>query len=281
MQAIWQDYLTELRQPALLGPGKNSELPPRLRQVLHFLFTTLRFLAFYLVFKPISWLTFKLTCDLHIRGLENIPPAGGCIGTWNHLSNLDSMVGTLVSPRPPLVMTKAEYFKTPVLGGVVALAGGFPVHRGEADRQAIRTALSAVKRGQLLGIFPEGTRSKTYQLQPGHPGAALIASTSDVPVIPIAVWGSENIMRRVKWGFLKHPRVEVRCGKPYRLKEYAVEFANAHQISPTGKRGRHDNLEYMSDIMMLKLAELLPPEYRGDFTVENIAARYAKTTVEA
>ena len=279
MQAIWHDYLTELRETPLLGPGRNAALSPRLRQVLHFLFTTLRYISFYFFFKPIAWSITTLISDFRVEGLENIPKKDGVMGTWNHLSNMDAIIGTRVTPRPPFVMTKTEYFKTPLMGGVVSLVGAFPVKRGEPDRQAIKTALTALKRGQLVGIFPEGTRSKTYQLQAGHPGAALIAQMADCQIVPIAIAGSENYMRRHKWGFLRRPLVKVRCGKPYRLKEAAAEFAATYNIAPTGKRGRHDSLELLSDILMLKIAELLPEEYQGEFTPEKVAARHTKTSV--
>lgn len=274
MRLIWQDYLTELKEPALIGPGLNKRLPGGVRFILHCLFTTLRFISLYFFFKPLAWLILHAISDFKVRGLENLPGEGGYIGTWNHLSNFDPMIGTLCTPRPPYVMTKAEYFKTPILGGVASILGGFPVRRGEADRQAVKTALAVVKRKQLLGIYPEGTRSKTYQLQDPHPGAAMIASSSSAIVIPLAVWGTENIMRRKKFGFLRRPAVEVSMGRPYNLKETAAAFALAHELPAGGKRGRHENLEFLSDIMMLKIAEQLPAEYRGHFTPEAIAGRY-------
>jgi 1-acyl-sn-glycerol-3-phosphate acyltransferase len=274
VRLIWQDYLTELKEPALIGPGVNSRLPGPLRRVLHWLFTSLRYLGLYFFFKPLAWLILHAISDFKVRGLENLPQEGGFVGTWNHLSNFDPMVGTLCTPRPPFVMTKAEYFKTPILGGVAWLLGGFPVRRGEADRQAVRTALAVVKRKQLLGIYPEGTRSKTYQLQDPQPGAAMIASSSGAVVLPLALWGTENIMRRKKFGFLLRPRIEVSIGSPYNLKETAAAFALEHGLAPGGKRGRHEDLEFLSDIMMLKIAEQLPAEYRGHFTPQAIADRY-------
>ncbi len=274
MRLIWHDYLNELRGPALIGPGLNTRLPGWLRPVLHYLFTTLRYVSIYFFFKPLAWLILHTISDLKVRGLENLPTEGGYVGTWNHLSNFDPMVGTLCSPRPPYVMTKAEYFKTPILGGVASILGGFPVRRGEADRQAVKTALAVVKRKQLLGIYPEGTRSKTYQLQEAHPGAAMISSSSSATVIPIGLCGTENIMRRKKFGFLKRPRIEVSIGPAYNLKETAAAFALEHGLVAGGKRGRHEDLEFLSDVMMLKIAEQLPTEYRGHFTPESIAERY-------
>ncbi len=270
----WQEYLTDLKSPALVGPGLRSGLPPRLRNILHVAFTTLRYISFYLFFRPMAWLIIHAMCDLHLQGRENLPRKGqNGVCTPNHLSQLDPMIAVIYTPRPIYVMVKAEYFSTPLLGGTVMLLGGFPVRRGEADRQAIKTALGAVKQGNLLCIFPEGTRSKSYTLQPGHPGAALIAATSDTLVWPVGIWGSENIARRHKLGFLRRPRVELVIGKPYNLKEEAAAFASTHGLEPTNKRGRED-LDLLSEVMMLKIAELLPPEYQGEFTPENVVTRY-------
>ncbi len=272
---IWRAYLSELKSTPVIGPGTRDKLPPRLRQFLHFLFISFRYLGFYLIFKPIAWLIIAPTINLVVHGRENIPQdSDGIINTCNHLSNYDPLIAAFVAPRPVNAMTKIEYFQTPILGGIVIALGGFPVRRGEADRQALKSALAVLKLGGLLAVYPEGTRSKTFTLQPGHAGAALIASTADVSVLPTAIWGTENIMRRKKWGFLHRPRVDFAIGAAYPLKEAAATFAAAHDLTSSGKRGRHGDLDFMSDFMMLKIAELLPPEYRGEFTPEGIIARY-------
>jgi len=275
MKDLWCDYLEELKYPALIGPGLRENLPSRLRRILHVFFITFRYIGFYLLFKPIASLIAYGVTDFHVHNRENLPRTGAFIGTLNHLSNFDPMLGALQSTRPLFAMTKSEYFSTPILGGIVIALGGFPVRRGEADRQAVRTALAIVKRGGITSIFPEGTRSKTFMLQDGHPGAALIAATSDVPVVPNALWGTENIMRRDKLGFLKRPRVDFMVGKPYNLKETAAEFAATYQLDTGDKRSkRHSDLDLLSDIMMLKMAELLPPQYQGEFTPAGVVARF-------
>lgn len=282
MKQVWQAYLTELKGPALVGPGLRTNLPANLRQSLHVLFITFRYLGFYLLYKPIGYLIVFLTADLRVRGRENIPSTGGFVGTVNHLSNYDPLIGGLMSYRPLYAMVKTEYFTTPILGGIVIALGGFPVRRGEADRQAVRTAVAIVKRNGILSIFPEGTRSKTFTLQEGHSGAALIAATSDATVLPVAIAGTENIMRRRKWGFLHRPRIDFVIGKPYNLKAEAQVFAAAHDLAynSDGKRSRHNDLEFMSDIMMLKIAELLPSEYRGEFTLDGVIKRYQARAIQ-
>lgn len=283
-KVVWREYRKEMYAPPLIGPGLREDLAPGLKRLLHRAFITFRYVGFYLLFFPISWTLINLVCKFKVRGAENVPEEGGFMGSCNHLSNFDPMIGALFVRRPCFAMVKAEYFKTPILGGIVIALGGFPVRRGEADRQAIKTALAIVKRGGILCMFPEGTRSKTFKLQPGHPGAALVASSSNVKIVPGAIFGTENIMRRQKLGFLRRPRVELVIGQPYNLKEAAAAFATAHNLlaenESGGKRSRHEDLEFMSDIMMLKIAEQLPVEYRGEFTPEGVAARYKTRQAE-
>lgn len=270
-----REYLKELKDPPMIGPGLHTPWSPKARQVAHVLFTTLRYLSFYLFFRPLAWLICNAIADLRMQGKEYIPHSGeGGLATSNHLSMLDPVVTTVFTPRPVYVMVKAEYFKTLLMGGAVSLMGGFPVRRGEADRQAVKTALSVARRGGLIAIYPEGTRSKTFKLQEGHPGAALVASSNDVQIWPMGIWGSENIMRRNKLGLLSRPRVNFVIGKPYKLKEEATAFATTHNLPATGKRGKHDDLDFLSDILMLKIADLLPSEYRGEFNPENVVTRY-------
>jgi 1-acyl-sn-glycerol-3-phosphate acyltransferase len=271
---VWREYRRELYEPPLIGPGLRDNLPLGVRKILHYLFTTFRYAGFYLIFKPIAWLLINGSCNFKVRGTENIPQEGSFLGTCNHLSNFDPLIGAYWLPRPTFTMVKSEYFKTPILGGIVTALGGFPVRRGEADRQAIRTALEVLKRGYIMCIFPEGTRSKTFRLQEGHPGAALIASNSNTLVLPGSIVGTENIMRRRKFGFLRRPQVELIIGKPYDLKEAAAEFAATHNLEFGGKRNRHNDLEFYSDIMLLKIAENLPSEYQGEFTPEGVVARF-------
>ncbi len=272
MYIAWREYLVELREEPLIGPGLRQDWPPLLRRTLHFLFMTLHYAGFYLLQKPLCWLIIRATMRLERRGRQNMPARAQFIGTSNHLSSFDIILGAAVTSRPLYVMAKAEYFKTPIFGGLATAMGGFPVRRGEADRYAFKVATNVLKRGLTLALYPEGTRSKTYKLQPGQPGAALFAATSNVPVLPTAVWGSENIARRSKWGFLNRPPVVISFGPIYNLKEEATAFAQAHRL--TLIPGKRDDYDFLSDFMMLKIADLLPESYRGEFTPEGLVARF-------
>ena len=95
-------------------------------------------------------------------------------------------------------MAKAELFKIPVVGHVIALSGAFPVHRDKTDRIAIRTALRLLKEGQVVGIFPEGTRSHSGEMLKPHLGAAMLALKSGAPILPVALSGTRGVWGKVK-----------------------------------------------------------------------------------
>jgi 1-acyl-sn-glycerol-3-phosphate acyltransferase len=126
----------------------------------------------------------------------------------NHVSLLDPpLVGT-ASSRPVNFMAKEELFTFP-LGPIYKSLGAFPVKRGASDRQAIKTALGLLKNKQVLGIFPEGTRSRNGKLGPAEPGALTFAYKTGAAVVPTAVIGSNLAMRKTTW-----PKIKVIFGQP-------------------------------------------------------------------
>jgi 1-acyl-sn-glycerol-3-phosphate acyltransferase len=135
---------------------------------------------------------------LDIEGTEHIPEKSGAIVAGNHSSWSDPLVLAAAIRRPLHFMAKAELFKKPALAWLFSSINAFPVHREQADRQAIRTSQDKVSAGHLLGMFPEGTRNKTEgDLLPLKGGVALIAIKSGVPVIPVMVsQGKRRGLRR-------------------------------------------------------------------------------------
>lgn len=151
--------------------------------------------AFLIVF-------FGLVKRLKRFGAENIPATGPVLIVSNHLSNWDPpFVGTTSRPRRVYFMAKSELFKFTPLGWLIGKVGAFPVERGGADRDAIRTAREVLRRGEALVMFPEGTRSLSGNLRPFFPGAALMAFEPGVQVIPAAIWGSQHRFGPVTVGF--------------------------------------------------------------------------------
>lgn len=133
----------------------------------------------------------KACWGLDIIGLENVPAEGGAIVAGNHTTWFDPVAIAVAIKRPVHFMAKAELFSIPVFGWLIRKAYVFPVKRGLADRDAIRTAQERVGNGHLLGIFPEGTRNRSDEgeLLPLQGGAAMISLKTGIPIIPVVVTG--------------------------------------------------------------------------------------------
>jgi 1-acyl-sn-glycerol-3-phosphate acyltransferase len=143
-------------------------------------------------------------------------------------------------------MAKEESFHGK-FGWLVRFLGAFPVKRGEGDRQAIRTATTQLKQKKVFIIFPEGTRSKTHTLGQAHAGLGLIALRAGVPVLPVAIYGSENALKK----FGAH--VTITYGEPILLK-------------PKGNKITREDIADATDVVMRRIAEMLPERYRGVYS---------------
>jgi len=154
---------------------------------------------------PPVWLIFRL----RVSGKEHIPREGGFVLSANHLSNLDPWpLGLPLFPHRQIrFMAKAELFRWP-LGPVIKAGGAFRVRRGLGDAEAIETAVQLAREGEVVAIFPEGTRrkkglKKTRQARP-HTGAVRVAMEAGVPLVPAALAGTDHLSRlgplRVAYG---------------------------------------------------------------------------------
>ena len=165
---------------------------------------------FYKIFKGLCRLWFGLIFRTRVIGLENIPKTGAFILAANHVSNWDPpFLGTFIA-REVNYMGKEELFKNPVMAWACRNLHVFPVRRGAADKTAIKTAVKLLREGKCLGIFPEGTRSKTGRLGKAESGVSLIAALTKAPIIPAAIVDTEKIFSRAT--FL--PRLTVVYGTP-------------------------------------------------------------------
>lgn len=140
---------------------------------------------------------FRIFYPWRVIGRENIPAEGPVIICSNHISNWDPPLLGSPLTRQVHFMAKDDLFKIPVLNWLITQFGAFPVKRGGGDRAAIRATLDLLKNGKILGIFPEGTRSKNGQLGEGKSGTALFALRSDAVVIPVAIIGPYKLFRPV------------------------------------------------------------------------------------
>ncbi len=204
--------------------------------------------GFYAFARVVVGALIPLIAKLRTEGLENIPKEGPFILASDHISWFDIPLVSVRVPRITHYMAKIELFGVPVLGGILRWLGAFPVRRGEGDREALRTAQRVLHEGHLLIIFPEGHRSGGHLIE-GKSGTALIALRAEVPVVPVAVYGTEQILKGPRIGPFA-PRITVRYGKPFRLQP------------ETGRHTRDDVVNGINEIM-LQIADLMPPEYRG------------------
>jgi 1-acyl-sn-glycerol-3-phosphate acyltransferase len=131
---------------------------------------------------------------LRVAGGSNLPSSGPAVLASNHDSLLDIPCLVVASPRPVWFMAKVELFRGPLASRLLLAGGGFPVRRGGRDLGAVRTALEVVRRGRLLGMYPEGTRAA--HLQDFLPGAAWLALATGAPLIPVGISGTAEAMPR-------------------------------------------------------------------------------------
>jgi 1-acyl-sn-glycerol-3-phosphate acyltransferase len=196
---------------------------------------------------------FTLFTRLEIKGFENIPPTGPVIAVSNHLDNMDSILILMKFPRWINFMGKEELFKNPLGAKLMRYFHVFPVQRGEnsirGKREALRIGKQILDAGQMLGTFPEGTRSKKAQLQQGMPGIIYIGMGRPAPMLPMAITGTQQL-RGISWLF-KRPKVTLTVGKPFNL--------------PASQGGivSKEFLTECTTYTMERIAALLPPEYRG------------------
>ncbi len=182
-----------------------------------------------------------------IKGREGIPRKGALILASNHLNLGDPSLLTAVMPRRVVWMTKQELFDIPVFGILYHLFGCIPVRRFHADLRALRRSQEALRRGLLLGMFPEGTRSGESGLGRGEPGTALIALRTNTPIMPVAIWGTEDI--KLPRDFFRRTEVHIIFGEPFYL--------------PRPQRLTKEAVEEGTDLIMSRIAQLLPQRYRG------------------
>ncbi|NLX93330.1 MAG: 1-acyl-sn-glycerol-3-phosphate acyltransferase [Clostridiales bacterium] len=143
---------------------------------------------FAVLMKPFFKTVFLGSYRVQVIGRENIPKEGGFIVASNHISGIDAVFIYVLLRTPIHYMGKQELFELPVLGTMYQHLNGFPVTRGTGDKKAIKYAIDVVKQGGVLGIFPEGTRSKDFTPQPAKAGVALIARQAKAGVLPVSIY---------------------------------------------------------------------------------------------
>jgi len=224
------------------GRGSSKENAPRMR--MSFPYRLLRVLVRTVL---------ALLARFVVTGEENLPSSGPCILVTNHLHLFDPIVLMAVLPFQVDVLVADKYRRKFPIGQIVSFAGGTFVRRGEVDRKALRKCLRILKSGGILGMSPEGTRSKTGTLQRAKPGVAYFVYKTGAPLLPVGTWGTERVLSG--WRPFRRQEVHIAIGKPFVL-------------SPPPGRLRSRDLQVMADEIMVRIARLIPAEYRGVYAAQ-------------
>lgn len=192
---------------------------------------------------------FAILARVDSRGLENIPQQGPVILAANHQGIVDSaLVFMLLNREDATGLVADKYMKNPLMRWLVNAVNGIWINRESADLGALREALNYLRRGGMLGIAPEGTRSRTGVLTEAKTGVAYLADKSGAPILPIAIWGTQGGLSRALR--LARPRVYVHFGTPFTL-------------PALDRKDREASLQRNTDEIMCRIAAMLPEMYRG------------------
>ncbi len=169
----------------------------------------------YRVVKGILGLVARLLFSIRVEGTEHVPKQGPVVLCANHISWWDPVLVANSTCRPIHFMAKIELFRYPPMGSLLRTIHAFPVDRGKPDLSAIRDSITVLDNGDILGIFPEGTRQRGKEtLGEMHPGAALVALRTGSAVVPIAIRGPYGFRKTVTVAYGEPLFLEGKTGRP-------------------------------------------------------------------
>lgn len=196
-----------------------------------------------------------LLSRFEVHGAERVPRSGATMYVMNHLHWTDPVIGFVVVNRHGYMFAADKWENHWFVGRLLRFTQQVIfVARGEVDRRALSQALEVLKQGHMLGIAPEGTRSKTGGLQQGREGPAYLASRTGAVIVPVGAYGQEKC--EACWKRLRRPHIVVHVGEPFVL-------------PGTPNKAKGERLIAYTDEIMRHIAALLPPEYRGVYARED------------
>lgn len=227
--------------------------------MLRTLFALLDLLPFGARRQLIRWMLDRIWSHYtttHLTGRENLPE-GPALFICNHLSNADGVtLFRALRPRQVFFLAGVKLQETVMTRVVAQAMDTIPIRPGSPDVEALKRAVDTLRHGKSVLIFPEGTRSRTGALIRAKKGAGLIARRAGVPIVPLALTGTEKLLPidEANMGGEKIQRADltVRIGRPFTVADLNVVAAEGE-----------DERQALADAMMRRVAELLPPEYQG------------------
>lgn len=206
------------------------------------------------VWRAIGRPTFRLLmmtlCRVTVTGVENVPPYSPYFIAFNHVDTLDAPLVTAFWPYLPEGLTAAENFSHPAIGTLMRLYGAIPLLRTAYDREALEKGLQVIRAGSPLIVAPEGTRSRQPGMRKAKPGIAFLALRANVPIVPVGVTGTQDWIPA--WRRWQRPNLVMTIGKPFRLPDEPIDHDK-----------RREKMEEYTELIMKRIAEVLPPNYRG------------------
>jgi len=196
----------------------------------------------------------NLVARLEVYGAERVPLTGGLVVAANHFSWIDPPALGAACPRTLYFMAKVEAHRVPGLGELMRAFGTFAVRRGESDRDAVRRMGEIVREGNALGMFAEGTRQRSGVPGPVQPGAAMVAVTEEVPLIPAAIHGSQS------WRLGNFAPVSIAWGTPMTFEGLPRGGKGYKEASVEVERELRRLWEWLVDVHALgRPADATPP----------------------
>ena len=193
----------------------------------------------------------NIIARVDIEGYGNVPKTGGAIVVTNHIGRLDALLGVILADRDDFILMVAEKYKNvPLWRWTGKKVDAVWLDRYEADFNTLRVVLRRLKKGEILGMAPEGTRSESEALVQGKPGAAYLAAKAKVPIIAVGLTGTEDRVVKYRLRHFRRLDISIKIGEPFYL-------------PPMDRKNRDAFLEQSTEEIMCRIAALLPPDHRG------------------
>lgn len=217
------------------------------------------------ILQALSVPAFALLTDLEITGLENLPKSGPLIMVGNHFSFIDPVCFVRLAPWQLEFVGGARMPHAPLWAKIIPFLWGYhPLYRGTGAADSLKTAVDILKKGGILGIFPEAGNWATV-LRPARPGTAFIAALSGAPLLPVGLVGLNDVFPELFKG--RRAKIRFVIGKPF------------GPFQTTGRgREKREQLDEIGHEIMRHIAELIPPERRGHYSSDPAIREAARGT---